>query len=61
MATINQKIQLKQDRHYDLIAVGELLVDMISKDYSDNFECDTYTRHFGGSPSNIAINTKNLD
>jgi len=59
MIRLEDKINF-HNKDYDLIAVGELLVDMISKDYSDNFECDTYTRHFGGSPSNIAINTKKL-
>jgi len=37
-----------------------MLVDMISEDYSDHFEGNVYQRHFGGSPSNIAINTKRL-
>lgn len=44
----------------DLLTIGELLVDMISKEYNANFECDTYERFFGGSPSNITMNTKML-
>jgi len=44
----------------DLLTVGELLVDMISNDYDDAFERDGYTKFFGGSPSNIAINANRL-
>lgn len=33
---------------------------MISLDYDDNFECNTYNKFFGGSPSNIAMNVKKL-
>jgi sugar/nucleoside kinase (ribokinase family) len=51
------KFQQKQN---DVLAVGELLVDMISADYDDQFEGDTYQRFFGGSPSNIAMNVKKL-
>nr|WP_154117299.1 carbohydrate kinase family protein [Paenibacillus monticola] len=43
-----------------MLTVGELLVDMISNEYGDAFECDGYTRYFGGSPSNIAINVNKL-
>ena len=49
-----------QKRKYDLLAVGELLVDMISEDYADNLESSRYLRFFGGSPANIAINAKKL-
>src|SRR5699024_949765 len=56
---LGEKIEFK-GKHNDLITIGEILIDMISQDYSDNFEGDTYQRHFGGSPSNIAINTKRL-
>lgn len=44
----------------DLLTVGELLIDMISADYDENFESNTYHKFFGGSPSNIAMNTKKL-
>ncbi|PYI52238.1 carbohydrate kinase family protein [Paenibacillus flagellatus] len=49
-----------EDKPNDLLTIGELLVDMISDDYDDAFECDGYTKFFGGSPSNIAINVKRL-
>ncbi|MCX7694780.1 MAG: carbohydrate kinase [Caloramator sp.] len=45
---------------FDLLTLGEILIDMISKEYEDNKGCNDYVRNFGGSPSNIAINTKKL-
>ncbi|MGH4137884.1 carbohydrate kinase family protein [Clostridium sp.] len=59
MFGFNDKINF-QDKNIDILTIGELLVDMISADYGDNFESSTYNRYFGGSPSNIAINTKRL-
>ncbi|ULO08993.1 sugar kinase [Paenibacillus sp. 19GGS1-52] len=49
-----------EDKANDVLTVGELLVDMISNDYGDASECSGYTRYFGGSPSNIAINVNKL-
>jgi len=43
-----------------IFTIGELLVDMISTDYSDNFNCNSYVKYFGGSPANIAMNIKRL-
>ncbi|WP_276357255.1 carbohydrate kinase family protein [Cohnella caldifontis] len=48
------------DRPNDLLTVGELLVDMISNEYDETYESDGYTKFFGGSPSNIAINASRL-
>ncbi|WP_117153109.1 carbohydrate kinase family protein [Paraliobacillus quinghaiensis] len=48
------------NRNNDILTIGELLVDMISADYDENFDSNTYHRFFGGSPANIAINTKRL-
>ncbi|MEK3683509.1 MULTISPECIES: carbohydrate kinase family protein [unclassified Paenibacillus] len=59
MFNLSQAIPL-EDRANDLITVGELLVDMISNDYGGASEGGGYTRYFGGSPSNIAINVKKL-
>ena len=47
-------------RKNDVLAIGELLVDMISQEYDDNFECNAYNKFFGGSPANIAMNVKKL-
>ncbi|WP_059050355.1 carbohydrate kinase family protein [Paenibacillus senegalimassiliensis] len=49
-----------KEKDLDLLTVGELLVDMISGDYGDTLENGTYHRYFGGSPANIAMNTKKL-
>ncbi|MHA6530061.1 carbohydrate kinase family protein [Paenibacillus sp. BAC0078] len=49
-----------EDKSNDLLAVGELLVDMISNEYDDTFQSAGYTKFLGGSPSNIAINVKKL-
>lgn len=59
MFKFNDKINLN-DKSNDILTVGELLIDMISADYSENFECNTYNKFFGGSPANIAMNTKKL-
>ncbi|MDK2903041.1 MAG: hypothetical protein PWQ93_960 [Clostridiales bacterium] len=59
MFNFNDKIMFN-DKKYDVLTVGEMLIDMISTDYSDDFEVDTYRKHFGGSPANIAINTRML-
>lgn len=48
------------NKNNDVLTVGELLIDMISADYDDNFESNTYHKFFGGSPSNIAMNVKKL-
>lgn len=44
----------------DLLAIGELLIDMISADYDDKHGSSTYHKYFGGSPSNIAMNATKL-
>lgn len=59
MFDFNKKIEFIESTN-DVLTVGELLIDMISTEYGDDFECDTYKRYFGGSPSNIAINVKRL-
>lgn len=59
MLKFDDKINF-HDRKNDVLTVGELLIDMISEEYGDNFECDTYNKFFGGSPANIAMNAKKL-
>ena len=48
------------NKEIDVFTIGELLVDMISNDYDDSFDCSQYTKCFGGSPANIAMNLKRL-
>lgn len=52
MICFNEVLDLKEKK-FDIFTIGELLIDMISDDYSDNFQCDNYTKYFGGSPANI--------
>jgi len=59
MLKLDDKIEFHNETN-DLLAVGELLIDMISTEYDENFESHTYNKFFGGSPSNIAMNVKNL-
>ncbi|SDB83847.1 fructokinase [Pelagirhabdus alkalitolerans] len=49
-----------QNKPNDLLTMGELLVDMIAKDYSDQLVSGEFERHFGGSPANIAMNVNRL-
>ncbi|SHF29799.1 fructokinase [Caldanaerobius fijiensis DSM 17918] len=59
MLDFNDSIKF-DEKENDLLTVGEMLVDMISADYSEDFECDTYNKFFGGSPANIAMNARRL-
>ena len=53
--SLHEKLKLKS-KFNDILTIGELLIDMVSlkekKDY--------YVQFFGGSPANIALNTKML-
>jgi fructokinase len=59
MFNFNEKINLPTQEN-DLLTIGEILIDMISAEYDDSFQCSTYNKFFGGSPANIAMNTKKL-
>lgn len=59
MFKFEDRIKFHNKRN-DILTVGELLIDMISIDYSDDFQCNTYNKFFGGSPANIAMNAKKL-
>lgn len=56
MIHFNDRITLPNKR-IDLLTIGELLIDMISAEYD---ESEKYQKFFGGSPSNIAMNTAKL-
>lgn len=49
-----------RNKDIDVFTIGELLIDMISTDYGDDFNCNNYTKYFGGSPANISMNIKRL-
>jgi len=45
----------------DVLAVGEILSDLISTEEVSSFkEAEQFNRYFGGSPANISINLSNL-
>lgn len=56
MYCIDEKIYL-QNTSNDILAIGELLIDMVG---TTNRGILTYHQFFGGSPANIAMNTKRL-
>ncbi|MCR8660192.1 carbohydrate kinase family protein [Paenibacillus endoradicis] len=61
MYIFDQPVQLTNHSN-DLLTIGEILVDMIANDYDDSHTNNrlTYEAFFGGSPSNIAMNTTRL-
>jgi fructokinase len=45
----------------DVISIGELLIDLISTEYAEDFQrADRYQRLSGGSPANLAMNMARL-
>ena len=59
MFELNSRLDFP-DKRLDILTIGDLLIDMISEQYDEHAENDTYNRHFGGSPSNIAMNAQRL-
>lgn len=56
---LDGKIDL-QKKENDVLAIGELLIDMITSEYNNHFKSNTYNKFYGGAPANIAINLKNM-
>jgi len=56
---LDQQVTLTEKPN-DILTVGELLIDMISEAYDDAVNCSTFTRFFGGSAANLALNTRKL-
>jgi len=54
--SLHEKMHLKNVDN-DILAIGELLIDMVG---TTNRGILTYHQFFGGSPANIAMNTKKL-
>lgn len=48
------------DKTIDVLAIGEILVDMISSEYGDVIDDNRFYAYFGGSPANIAMNVNRL-
>lgn len=50
-----------RSKKYDILAVGELLIDFISTDFADNLdEVQNFKRLLGGSPANMCMNMARL-
>jgi len=51
----------QQKRTFDFLAVGELLIDFISRDFADKLEdVKIFERFQGGSPANLCLNMARL-
>lgn len=51
----------RRKRIFDVLSVGELLIDMISTDFADNLEeVNQFTKIQGGSPANLCMNMARL-
>jgi sugar/nucleoside kinase (ribokinase family) len=49
-------------RQFDILSVGELLIDMISTDFAETMNAvESYRRIPGGSPANLGMNMKRLN
>ncbi len=58
---MNLKRPSMRNRRFDIIAVGELLVDFISTDFAENLhEVKDFKRLQGGSPANLSMNMARL-
>lgn len=45
----------------NILIIGELLIDLITKEYTKNIaEAELFEKHFGGSAANIAMNLSDL-
>lgn len=50
-----------RERTYDILSVGELLIDFISQDFADSFdEASDFKLLQGGSPANLCMNMARL-
>lgn len=53
--------ELKRNKEFDIISVGELLIDMISSNFADNMDAvEMFKRIPGGSPANLCMNMQRL-
>ena len=60
MFELDKEVQFDESK-FDVVAVGEVLADIISADLVPSFrEADEFKRYFGGSPANITMNVSSL-
>lgn len=50
MFNFDHPIELQNSNGNDLFMAGEILIDMISADYTDDFTCSTYQRFLADRP-----------
>lgn len=61
MFEFKESIKFDGNEGIDVLSVGEVLVDFISKETVPSFkEAESFARYFGGSPANIAMNLTKL-
>lgn len=49
------------NRHYDVLSLGELLIDFVAQDRADSLECVTgFSKASGGAPANVAVGIARL-
>ena len=52
---------MTRNRPFDILSVGELLVDLMSVEFADSLsDISTFQRHPGGSPANLCMNMARL-
>ncbi|MBU5595584.1 sugar kinase [Amphibacillus sp. MSJ-3] len=56
---LNDRLEFS-NKKIDVLAIGEILVDLISTSYADLMSDNRFNAYFGGSPANIAMNIKRL-
>lgn len=59
MLKLNECVPLR-DKPHDLLAVGEMLVDMVSELEDDAVNSGVYHRLYGGAAANLALNARKL-
>lgn len=53
---------MTRNRPFDILSVGELLIDLMSVEFADSLtDISTFQRHPGGSPANLCMNMARLD
>lgn len=60
MFGLDKQVEFSESK-FDVVAIGEVLADIISKKLVPSFkEADEFKRYFGGSPANIVMNVSSL-
>lgn len=60
MLTVNDSLTFEKNK-FDISALGEVLLDFISKEEAPLKKCKNFSRNFGGSPANVLVNMQRLE